>query len=283
MPGIESHPDFAKIKSWAEIIKPDDSFAPKLGIVLGSGFTPPAEIFESIKDMAFSQLKEFPVPGVAGHSGNFISGSALGVDLIVSSGRLHFYEGHSFRSISYPISIMAALGVRDILLTNAAGLINDKWQPGELMVVRDHINFMGVNPLANWPVDDPNSRFIDLSRAYNRKLSHMLELALSRNGCEPRVGNYVAVSGPSYETPAEIMMFKSFGADAVGMSTVPETILGNYFGINMCALSCFTNWAAGLNAQELKHSEVLEMGHKSSRLASMTIKEFLSIYASEIK
>lgn len=281
MPGIESHPDFAKIKSWAEAIRPDKSFRPKLGIVLGSGFTRVAEIIEPSNLVDFSSLSEFPKPGISGHSGKFITSTSLGLDIVISAGRLHYYEGHSFRDISYPISIMAALGINDVLLTNAAGLINNQWVPGDFMIVKDHINLMGANPLINWPAANPNSRFIDMSKAYNKRLSNLLDLALTKSGAKSHKGTYLAVSGPSYETPAEIKMFKTAGADAVGMSTVPEVILGNYFGLNMCAISCFTNWAAGLNSQELSHSEVLEMGEKSSSTACSVIKEFISVFDKE--
>jgi purine-nucleoside phosphorylase len=196
---------------------------------------------------------------------------------MVLSGRAHFYEGHDMNLVTFPVRALAAYGICDLLLTNAAGGLNRKFRPGDFMVVTDHINFMGVNPLRGVaPAALP--RFVDLTYVYDRQLRDLLGKAARQAGAQPKAGVYVAVSGPSYETPAEIAAFARLGADAVGMSTIPEAIVARQCGMRVAALSCITNLAAGRGSKPLSHAEVLETGERVKNLAAHLLKNFANLY-----
>jgi purine-nucleoside phosphorylase len=215
--------------------------------------------------------------GVSGHAGELLLGRLGGAPVLVLSGRAHFYEGHALSQVTFAVRVLGAYGIRDLLLTNAAGGLNRKFRPGDFMVLTDHINFMGANPLRGAPAPKL-PRFVDLTRAYDEGLSRRLRRAGQTCGARLRSGVYLAVSGPSYETPAEIRAFARLGADAVGMSTVPEVIVARQCGISVAAVSCITNLAAGRSAQTLSHAEVLETAERVGTLAAQMLKEFAKFY-----
>jgi len=250
---------------------------PKLALVLGSGFKSVLSEVEVDVEVPYAKLSGFPRTSVPGHDGRLVVGALGGTPVLVLSGRAHFYEGHSMEQVTYAVRTLAACGVTDLLLTNAAGGINRKFRVGDFMVLTDHINFMGVNPLRG-PVIPGLPRFTDLSRAYDAKLNTLLVSAARAVKLKLRQGVYLAVSGPSYETPAEIRAFARMGADAVGMSTVPEVIAARQCGLRVAAVSCITNLAAGISKATLSHEEVLETGERVKKVGASLLKEFARHY-----
>ena len=260
----------------AKLIKSTRS-RPTLGIVLGSGFNAAISKMKVELEIPYSHIPGFPATGVSGHAGSLLLGMLSGVEVAVLSGRCHYYEGHGMEDVTFAIRTLAGFGIRDILLTNAAGGLNRFFKPGDFMLIEDHINFMGVNPLRG-PVAAGLPRFVDMTCAYDPGLGTLLARAAKKCSIKLRKGIYLAVSGPSYETPAEIRAFKKLGADAVGMSTVPEVIVARQLGMRVAAISCITNPGAGLGETKLSHQEVLETAGKSSQNASMLLQEFCDFY-----
>jgi len=231
--------------------------SPRIGLVLGSGLGGLADRFEAAEAIPYSELPGFPEPAVVGHAGVLVLGTLAGVPAVAMRGRAHLYEGHPAREATFPIRVLAALGIQGLFLSNAAGAINPEFKPGDLMAIRDHINLMGQNPLVgNVVPGDP--RFPDLSAAWDPELRQVLHEASQSTGATLREGVYAAVLGPSFETPAEIRMLERLGADAVGMSTVPELITARARGVRCFGVSCLTNYAAGISSQPLDHQEVIE-------------------------
>ena len=230
---------------------------PRIGLVLGSGLGGLADRFGAAEAIPYSALPGFPEPAVEGHAGVLVLGTLAGVPVVAMRGRAHLYEGHAVREATFPIRVLAALGVRGLFLSNAAGAINPGFMPGDLMAIRDHINLMGRNPLVGTVVPgDP--RFPDLSAAWDPELRLVLHEASRSTGVALREGVYAAVLGPSFESPAEVRMLEGLGADAVGMSTVPELITARARGVRCFGVSCLTNYAAGIGSQPLDHEEVIE-------------------------
>jgi purine-nucleoside phosphorylase len=260
-------------------LKKLSSARPKLAVILGSGFQHVLSDLQVDAQVNYSRLPGFPPLGVSGHSGQLLIGNLKGTPLMVLSGRSHFYEGHPMSLVTFAVRALAAYGITDLLLTNAAGGLNKLFTPGDFMVIRDHINFMGVNPLQGAPL--PNlPRFVDLTRVYDELLAGQLLQAGRRSGLKLHSGVYLAVCGPTYETPAEIKAFARLGADAVGMSTVPEAIVARQCGLRVAALSCITNLAAGLGGKTLSHAEVLATGEKVKLRAGQLLENFVQLYAS---
>jgi purine-nucleoside phosphorylase len=250
---------------------------PKLAMVLGSGFHHVLAATRVDEKIACAQIPGFPKTTVTGHAGELYFGRLVGVPVLILSGRAHFYEGHSLERVTFPIRTLAAFGIRDLLLTNAAGGINKTFRTGDFMVLTDHINLMGVNPLRG-DVLTRLPRFVDLTRVYDEKLSAILFRAGKKEQLKLRRGVYLAVSGPSYETPAEIRAFARLGADAVGMSTVPEAIVARQCGLNVAAISCITNLAAGMASGPLSHGEVLDTAERRKDAAIALLKNFAEFY-----
>ncbi|HEU6449107.1 MAG TPA: purine-nucleoside phosphorylase [Verrucomicrobiae bacterium] len=250
---------------------------PRLAIVLGSGFHCIAGELRDVKKISYARIPGFPEPTVAGHSGELLSGKIGALPVVVLSGRAHFYEGHEMERVTFAVRALAAFGIRDLLLTNAAGGINRSFRVGDFMVLADHINFMGTNPLRGFRGNEL-PRFVDLTEAYDIGLRRLLFKAAKPAKLELRRGVYLAVSGPSYETPAEIRAFAKWGADAVGMSTVPEAIVARQCGMRVAAVSCITNLAAGTGKKALSHAEVLEMAKRSGKNAVRLIRHFAALY-----
>jgi purine-nucleoside phosphorylase len=250
---------------------------PKLALVLGSGFSEALREFEVETRVPYADLPGFPPVGVSGHAGEFLVGHLGDTPVAVLSGRAHYYEGHSLAEITFPIRLLKAFGIADVLLTNAAGGIRWSFQRGDFMVINDHINLMGDNPLRG-PAQSDLPRFVDLTRAYDVNLSGLLLKAGKSAKLKLHSGVYLAVPGPSYETPAEIQAFASLGADAVGMSTVPETIVARQCGLRVAGLSCITNLAAGCTPGLLHHSEVIETVQQMKGPAARLLYSFAQLY-----
>ncbi len=266
-----------RVKNAVARIQKLSRLRPTLALVLGSGFNHVLHGLEVDARLAYSQIPSFPKTTVAGHGGELLIGKLGGTPVIVLSGRGHYYEGHSMEQITFAVRTLAACGVKDLLLTNAAGGINRKFRVGDFMLLTDHINFMGANPLRG-PALSGLPRFVDLSQAYAPALSKLVIEAARKVKVQLRSGVYVAVSGPSYETPAEINAFARLGADAVGMSTVPETIVARQCGLRVAAISCITNLAAGISKTPISHQEVLETGKRVKDVGARLLKTFATLY-----
>lgn len=232
--------------------------APEVGLILGSGLGDFCDKLENPLSIPFSSIPGFPVSTVEGHAGAFVFGRCRGRAVAALRGRVHYYEGYSQQEITMPVRLMARLGVKTLLLTNAAGGINLDFSAGALMLISDHINFSGANPLTGPNLDQFGPRFPDMSDVYTRALREKLKPLAAQAGIPLREGVYVMYSGPSYETPAEIRFFRAMGGDAVGMSTVPEAIAARHCGMAVMGVSCITNMAAGILPQKLSHQEVVE-------------------------
>lgn len=265
-------------RTTAERLKKLTRLRPTMAVVLGSGFGHAVTRLRVEAEIPYAKLPGFPRPGVGGHSGKVLFGHFGDAQVCVLSGRAHFYEGHSMEAVTFPIRVLAEFGVRDVLLTNAAGGINRRFRPGDLMRLTDHINLMGSNPLRG-PLAPGRERFIDMTRAYDVRLGRLLEAAARKIKVRLRSGVYLAVAGPSYETPAEIRAFARLGADAVGMSTVPETIVARQCGLAVAGLSCITNLAAGRGNALLSHADVLAAGRRVKERAAALLEQFAKLYA----
>lgn len=260
------------VKTAIATIRRLSRFRPTLALVLGSGFNHALREMDVDARIAYARLPGFPKPSVAGHAGELIIGKLAGTPTMVLSGRAHYYEGNPIERVTFPIRVLAACGIRDLLLTNAAGGINQKFSVGDFMVLTDHINLMGVNPLRGGPC------FVDMTQVYDVELGSQLELAGRATNVKLQRGVYLAVSGPSYETPAEIRAFARLGADAVGMSTVPEAIVARHCDMRVAALSCITNLAAGISKSPLSHHDVLETGRRVKLAGARLLKEFAKLH-----
>jgi purine-nucleoside phosphorylase len=250
---------------------------PKLAVVLGTGFGSILESVELEAELAYAKIPGFPPVGVRGHAGRVFMGRLGSTPLLVLSGRAHFYEGYTMAQITFPVRVLAAYGISDLLLTNAAGGIHRSLRTGDFMVLSDHINGMGDNPLRGpWP--DPSARFVDMSCAYDPRLRTLLLQAAKACRVRARPGVYLAVSGPSFETPAEIRAFARWGADAVGMSTVPEAIVARQEGLRVAALSLITNCAGGHDDQACSHEGVLDAANQARGDAAKLLSHFVSLY-----
>jgi purine-nucleoside phosphorylase len=261
----------------AAYLKKISRLRPTLAIVLGSGFHHALTELRVDKKISYAKIPDFPKPTVSGHAGELFFGRLGKTPVLVLSGRAHFYEGHSMERVTFAVRTLAAFGICDLLLTNAAGGINRNFRPGDFMVLTDHINFMGTNPLRG-PAMPGLNRFVDLTNTYDMGLSRLLFKAGKNRNLKLRRGVYLAVSGPSYETPAEIRAFAKLGTDAVGMSTVPEAIVARQCGLNVAAVSCITNLAAGISRGKLSHTEVLETAERVKSSGAGLLKQFAELY-----
>jgi purine-nucleoside phosphorylase len=233
---------------------------PKLGIILGSGLGAFADSLTDATAIPFGEIENFPHSAVQGHAAKLIIGLAGKVPVAAMQGRVHFYEGHSMEQVVFPIRVLRALGCENAIITNAAGGISDKLEPGCLVVLTDHINLQGTNPLIGPNDERLGLRFFDMSTIYHPPFREIAMREGLKLGIKMHEGVYLAVTGPSYETPAEIRAFRTLGADVVGMSTVPEVIAAQHMGMKVLAISCVTNLAAGRSPKPLSHEEVLETG-----------------------
>ena len=252
----------AEIDEAVRFIGSKTAVRPQIGLVLGSGLGAFAKSLERAASIPYPQIPHFPASTAVGHAGELVVGLSHGTPVAVMSGRVHVYEGYTFEQVVFPVRVLGRLGVKTLILTNAAGSVNVNYKPGELMVIEDHINLMGGNPLTGPNDERLGARFIDMSDAYDAHLREIAEKACWKAGVPVRKGVYLALAGPSYETPAEIRMLRTLGADAVGMSTVPEVIAARHMGLRVLGISCITNMAAGVVKKKLDHREVLEVGQR---------------------
>ncbi|MCA1733629.1 MAG: purine-nucleoside phosphorylase [Acidobacteria bacterium] len=247
-----------RIDRAAESLRSRSSVRPEVGIVLGSGLGAFADAVEADLAVPFAEIPGAPVSGVAGHSGRFVLGKLGGVSVAVMQGRVHYYEGFSIEEVVFLPRVLGRLGIRSAIVTNAAGGINTSFTPGDLMLISDHLNFFGVSPLRGKNLDELGPRFPDMSEVYPESLRAIAKEVAAEQGLALREGVYLGLSGPAYETPAEIRAYRTFGADATGMSTVPEATIFSHMQIPVLGISCITNMAAGVLPQKLTHAEVLE-------------------------
>lgn len=233
-------------------------FTPEIGVILGSGLGPIAARIENPMVVPYTEIPNFHGTSVEGHAGKMILGKFHGVACVFLQGRFHVYEGYDMADVVFPTRAICALGIQTLLLTNASGGINTRFRPGDIMLIEDHLNLMGDNPLKGPNLAQLGPRFPDMSEAYSRECREVLERSARELGIDLKKGVYAGVLGPTYETPAEVRMLRTLGGDAVGMSTVPEAIAANHLGVRVAGLACITNLAAGLSPSKLTHVEVVE-------------------------
>lgn len=253
---------------------------PSIGLVLGSGLGVLADDITDATIISYEDIPHFPVSTVSGHEGRLVIGMLEEKQVIAMQGRFHFYEGYSMEEVTFPIQVMKALGVESLLITNAAGGINKEFIPGDLMIIHDHINQTGTNPLIGPNDDEVGPRFPDMSEVYNKMyINHVLHTSKELN-IPVKTGVYIGNSGPTYETPAEIKMLRSFGGDAVGMSTVPEAIVAKHIGLEILGISCITNMAAGILDEPLSHADVIKTAQKAQNHFIKLIRQVIKTFPS---
>jgi purine-nucleoside phosphorylase len=265
-----------KIQQTRDYVKSQTDYGPTIGLILGSGLGVLAEEIENPIIIPYEEIPHFPVSTVEGHKGQIVIGDLHGKCVIAMQGRFHFYEGHSLEAITYPIRLMKAIGVKQIIVTNAAGGINPTFKPGDLMIINDHINLTAQNPLIGSNEKEFGERFPDMSEAYSKKLITLTKKVADIQNIEVVEGVYAGVIGPSYETPAEIKYLGLMGADAVGMSTVPEVIVARHAGMEVLGISCISNMAAGISEYSLTHEEVMETTEKIRDQFLKLVKEIVA-------
>ncbi len=262
---------YQRLRETVDAIQKRCSMQPKIGLILGSGLGSIAEQMTDTVTLPYSEIPHFHTTAVEGHAGKMIFGKMNDIPVVLLQGRFHFYEGHSMEEVVFPTRTICALGIHTLVLTNAAGAVNTRLRPGDLMLIEDHLNLMGDNPLRGPHLAQLGARFPDLCEAYNKSCLEIIKTAAKELEISLHTGVYAGLLGPSYETPAEVRMLRVLGADAVGMSTVPESIAANHLGIRVTGLSCITNLAAGLSPHKLSHQEVMS----TSQAATNKIKALL--------
>ena len=253
---------FRAAEEAARVVARLTALRPKIAVVLGSGLGDFADKLDQTITLPYDRIPNFPVSTAIGHAGNLVVGNFSELPLAVMQGRAHYYEGNSFAQAAFPIRVMQRLGVKAVVLTNAAGGINPAYGRGALVVIRDHINLMGGSPLIGQNDDRFGPRFPDMTYTYDREYRHLALSSANELDIPLHEGIYAAMHGPSYETPSEIQMLARIGADLVGMSTVPEVIVARHMNLRVLAVSCVTNMAAGLSGETINHDEVLETGRR---------------------
>jgi purine-nucleoside phosphorylase len=258
-----SHRDeFALAEEAAQFVQARAELLPRIAVILGSGLGSFADEVHDAFSIAYETIPHFPKSTAIGHAGRLIVGRVAGIPLAVMQGRVHLYEGYSAQQVAFPIRVLARMGIGAVVLTNAAGGINANYGKGALVVLRDHINLQGQNPLIGINEERFGLRHPDMTDAYNAELRHLVAEQARTIGEQVYEGVYAAVAGPSFETPAEIRFLRTIGADLVGMSTVPEVIAARHMGVEVLAISCVTNMAAGMTGEKITAEEVLETGER---------------------
>lgn len=252
------------------------SVEPRIGLILGSGLGELANEIENAVKIPYESIPHFPVSTVEGHAGQLVVGELKGKPVLAMQGRFHYYEGYSMQEVTFPVRVMKALGVRQLFVTNACGGMNPSFKPGDLMLIKDHLNLTGANPLigANEPTLGP--RFPDMSRAYTPELLALAKETASALGFEVQEGVYAGITGPNYMTPAELVMLRRLGADAVGMSTVPEAIVASHMAMQVIGISCVTDMAIGEELEPLSHEQVIEVANRTKPKFISLVKEIVA-------
>jgi purine-nucleoside phosphorylase len=266
---------YSRAEHAARTIRARTALDPRIAVVLGSGLGAFADEFDEAARIPYTDIPGFAASTVAGHAGSLVIGKVGPVPVVAMQGRVHSYEGYSLEEVTFPIRTFKLLGIETLLLTNAAGGINVQLSEGTLMIISDHLNLMGVNPLRGPNDERFGPRFPDMTEVYSRTLQETVVDEASALGIEVRRGIYAALSGPSYETPAEIHMLRSFGADAIGMSTVPEAIVARHMGMRVLGISCITNMAAGISDGPINHEEVMEIGNRVRATFTLLLRRII--------
>lgn len=253
---------YEKLQKCTEIIRGKTDFRPEVALILGSGLGEYAKKMDVKAEVLYSDIEGFPISTVVGHEGKFLFGYVEGVPMVIMKGRVHYYEGYPMSDVVLPIRIMGMLGAKTIILTNAAGGVNMEFKPGDLMLITDHISACVPSPLIGPNLDELGARFPDMSKVYDPKMCETIRQVARKQDVKLKEGVYHQFSGPNYETPAEIRMSRSMGADAVGMSTVCEAMAARHMGLTVCGISCITNMASGILDQPLDHTEVQEVANR---------------------
>lgn len=260
---------YNNIKEAADYILEKTKVKPEIALILGSGLGAIADQIEDAEYYDYSDIPHFPVSTVEGHAGRLVIGTLEGKKVVAMQGRFHYYEGYAMKEVTFPVRVMKLLGISKLIVTNAAGAVNEEYKPGDLMLISDHLNLSGDNPLIGKNLSEFGTRFPDMSDIYDKQLRQRIKKIAKSLGIELREGVYACMSGPTYETPAEVRMVRILGGDAVGMSTVPESIVAVHSGVKVMGISCMTNMAAGILEQPLNHEEVVET---SARVRETFIK-----------
>ncbi|KAA8751935.1 purine-nucleoside phosphorylase [Priestia megaterium] len=261
------------IEKAAAYIKNQSAVTPTIGLILGSGLGVLADEIEGAVKIPYNDIPEFPVSTVEGHAGQLVIGTIHDVPVVAMQGRFHFYEGYALDKVTFPVRVMKEIGVETLIVTNAAGGVNESFNPGDLMIISDHINNFGTNPLIGPNDSDFGVRFPDMSTAYCKDLRQLAKKVGAGLNIALQEGVYVGNTGPTYETPAEVRMLRIIGGDAVGMSTVPEVIVARHAGMKVLGISCISNMAAGILDQPLNHEEVIETTEKVKQQFLSLVKE----------
>lgn len=265
-----------KIQEAAQYIRTFIDAIPKIGLILGSGLGVLADEIENPHIIPFEDIPHFPISTVEGHAGELVIGELEGKLVIAMKGRFHYYEGYSMKEVTFPVRVMIALGIKKLIVTNAAGGTNKSFTPGDLMIIEDHINFAFNNPLIGSNDNQLGVRFPDMSNAYCKNLMKVAQSVATDIKIDIKKGVYAYLTGPTYETPAEVRMMSKLGADAVGMSTVPEVIVAVHGGVKVLGISCITNMASGILNQPLCHEEVIETAQKVKYQFIRYVKEIIN-------
>ena len=267
---------YEKLLKCTESVKARIQFRPEIALVLGSGLGDYAKEMDVKESISYSEIEGFPVSTVPGHEGRFLFGYVKGVPIVAMQGRVHYYEGYPITDVVLPVRLMGLLGAKTVILTNAAGGVNFNFQPGDLMMITDHITTVVPSPLIGANIDELGPRFPDMSEVYDQELREIIRQAARNTGISLQQGVYVQLTGPAYETPAEIRMCRTWGADAVGMSTACEAVAARHMGLKVCGISCITNMASGMSDKPLDHKEVQEtadrVAEEFKKLVTETIR-----------
>ena len=269
---------YNKLLNCVESIRAKTDFVPEIGLILGSGLGDYAEQIEAVATVDYNDIEGFPVSTVAGHKGRFVFGYMQGKAVVAMQGRVHYYEGYSIGDVVLPTRLMGLLGVKKLIITNAAGGINESFHPGDFMIITDHISTFVPNPLIGKNIDELGVRFPDMTEVYSKRARAIIENAAAKHGIEMKYGVYLQLTGPTYETPAEIRMCRTLGADAVGMSTACEAAAARHMGIEVCGISCITNMAAGISKEKLSHKEVQETADRVASQFKALISSIIEEY-----
>jgi purine-nucleoside phosphorylase len=274
-----SNPIYEKLEACVKAVRVKTDFVPDVALVLGSGLGNYAENIKIETEISYSDIPGFPVSTVPGHAGKFIFGYLDNVKVVCMKGRVHFYEGYQISDVVLPARLMKMLGAKILFLTNAAGGLGEGFNAGDLMLITDHVSIFAPNPLIGPNVDELGPRFADMSEVYDKDLQDVIRKTAKDNGINLKEGVYCQLTGPSFESPAEIRLLGKLGVSAVGMSTVNEAIAANHMGMRICGVSCISNLAAGISAQPLCHEEVQEAADKAAPLFTKLVTESIKSFA----
>lgn len=264
-----------KINDSVQYIKEKATQTPKIGLILGSGLGELAEKIENPVSIKYENIPHFPVSTVEGHEGQLVIGTLLGKEVVAMQGRFHYYEGYSMQNVTFPVRVMKKLGVELLIVTNACGGMNKDFSPGDLMIITDHLNMTGENPLIGPNAEELGPRFPDMSYAYTPELIRFVESKATELGIPVQKGVYAGITGPTYMTAAELIMLRKLGGDVVGMSTVPEVIVARHMNMKVIGISCITDMAIGEEIEGITHEEVVEVANRTKPTFIKLIKELV--------